>query len=143
LAFSHRQGRPLIKRPRPSRIARSACSGNCNLVRKVFIGVIPEKTYSVLAESERHVLVVTTNLDPNSTKFTENLSDCNLKGLIGLRLEQASKRLVENRTNIRGELTLQQRHCKRGGRQTVMQPQRRPHQPYRRIRQHHLRSHIS
>lgn len=48
-------------------------------------------TYAVLAESERHVLSITANLDPNGAIFTEDLSNSDFKGLITLRLKQASE----------------------------------------------------
>ena len=48
-------------------------------------------TYTVLAESERHVLSITANLDPNGAIFTEDLSNSYFKGLITLRLKQASE----------------------------------------------------
>lgn len=49
---------------------------------------VAEKTYGVLAESKGHVLGITTNLDVDSSKLSEDLSDRNLKSLITLGLKK-------------------------------------------------------
>lgn len=50
-----------------------------------------EITYAVLAESKGHVFCVAANLDPDRAKFTEDLGDCDLKGLITLGLKKAEE----------------------------------------------------
>jgi hypothetical protein len=47
--------------------------------------------YTVLTECERHLLAITTDLDPDRTELAEDLSDCNFKRLIGLGLKKTSK----------------------------------------------------
>jgi hypothetical protein len=48
-------------------------------------------TYTVLTECERHLFAITSDLDPDRTELTEDLSDCNFKRLIGLGLKKTSK----------------------------------------------------
>ena len=48
-------------------------------------------TYAVLTERKWHVLGITADLDPDRAELTENLSDCNLKCLVGFRLKKTSK----------------------------------------------------
>ena len=44
-------------------------------------------TYTILTESERHQLAITSDLDPDRTELTEDLSDGNFEGLVGLGLK--------------------------------------------------------
>lgn len=47
--------------------------------------------YAVLAECKWHLLGIATNLDPDGTVLTEDLSHSDLKCLISLALEEALK----------------------------------------------------
>jgi len=61
------------------------------IVQRMFSPKYQWGTHSVLAECERHMLCVATNLDENRAVFTEDLSDSNLKCLLTFGLEQTPK----------------------------------------------------
>lgn len=75
--------------PRPSRSATSASSSFCNKSVSATSASRYSRTYGVLGKGERHVAVVTANLDKNKTELRERTSDCGLQAGIFGALRQA------------------------------------------------------
>jgi hypothetical protein len=77
-------------------------------------------TYGVLAEGERHLLGITTNLDIDLTILAEDLVDSRSQGAIGFRLEKALDMSVRLLRDILGViLTWQRRHTTQADKRTA------------------------